>query len=282
MKILYVLIIVIVCFVLNLAAYYSSDSYRKFLKEFKWVEQNTIISKDEYDISVNYKDKVSNKENELNNIEWEITFISSKSKDEILKEKLEEKVAFIREQEREEKRRKEELKKRKEELEKRQNKVNRIIHKLEKKVNKKDELKKVKIPISNDVKNNVMSIYDKRVLKLFTEFNLVELKYHWKLLDVTSEYPDKYFEYYSMDLTLLFFPNKWYNEIKDIFSVESNWYNFMINEVDNFWDESFYVNLWENSADWDIRVIFKKNGKTFWFKVSKTEYSKVKNILKQL
>jgi len=262
MKILYVLVIVIVCFILNLAVYYSSDSYREFLKEFKWIEQNTIISKDEYDISVSYKDKVSNKENELNNREWEIIFISSKSKDEILKEKLEQKVAFIREQERDEKK----------------SKVLEIGNKL----NKKDELKKVKNPISNDVKNNVMSIYDKRVLKSFIEFNLVELKYHWELLDVTSEYPDKYFEYYSMDLTLLFFPNKWYNEIKDIFSVESNWYNFMINEVDNFWDESFYVNLWENFEDWYIRVIFKKNGKTFWFKVSKTAYSKVKNILKKL
>ena len=118
-------------------------------------------------------------------------------------------------------------------------------------------------------------IYEKLGKDIFTK-----LEEHSSLMDVTSEYPDKYFEYYSSNLTLYFFPTKNYNEVKEIFEIESDWDLFIINEVDNFWEESFYINLWEDYRDEFIRIILSKNDSIIWIKVSKNEYNSIKNIIK--
>lgn len=133
-------------------------------------------------------------------------------------------------------------------------------------------------------KNIEMKDYSKKFLNIFYEKfwedTFTMLEEHSSLMEVTSEYPDKYFEFYSPDLTLYFFPTKDYNEVKEIFEIESDWDLFIINEVDNFWDESFYINLWEDYRDDFIRIILSKNDSVIWIKVSKNEYDSIKNIIK--
>lgn len=124
------------------------------------------------------------------------------------------------------------------------------------------------------------SDYFKSFLKNFSNYNLTSLDITSPLMDVTNEYPDKYFEYYSPELTIYSFPTKNYDEVKEIFEIESNWDNFVTNEVDNFWEESFYINLWKNYKDDFVRIIFLKQNNVIWIKVSKNEYNSIKNIIK--
>jgi len=124
------------------------------------------------------------------------------------------------------------------------------------------------------------SDYFKSFLKNFSIYNLTSLDNDSPLMDVTDEYPDKYFEYYSPELTIYNFPTKNYNEVREVFEIESNWDNFTINEVDNFWEESFYINLWKDYKDNFIRIILLKENNVIWIKVSKNEYNSIKNIIK--
>jgi len=124
------------------------------------------------------------------------------------------------------------------------------------------------------------SDYFKTFLKNFSKYNLTSLDITSPLMDVTNEYPDKYFEYYSPELTIYNFPTKNYDEVREIFEIESNWNNFTINEVDNFWEESFYINLWKDYKDNFIRIILLKENNVIWIKVSKNEYNSIKNIIK--
>jgi hypothetical protein len=112
---------------------------------------------------------------------------------------------------------------------------------------------------------------------------LKELEINTSLFDITTEYPDNYIEYYSKWLTLYFFPTKTYNEIYDIFSVLEYELPFTLNPVNNFWDNSFYINLNEDINDNVIRLIISNKGIVFWLKIKKNEYNLVKeklNILK--
>jgi len=70
--------------------------------------------------------------------------------------------------------------------------------------------------------------------KLFSLYSLNKLEINSNLFDITDEYPDNYFEYYSKDLTLYFFPTKTYDEILDIFSVLDDELPFTLKEVNNF------------------------------------------------
>ena len=124
----------------------------------------------------------------------------------------------------------------------------------------------------------ILSKWEEKILSLFSAYELTELKSHWSLFDVTSEYPDNYFEYYTLDITLYFFSTKSYEKVREIFEVESG-DMFQINELDNFGDESFYINLGESYKDWDIRVVIVKDGIVFWLKISKNEYNNVKRLL---
>jgi len=263
MKALYVLIIAVVCFILNLVIYYISEDYRWFLSKIKWEKENNIILKDEY--KINEEELIKEKE-VLENVSQDVDY--SSDEDKLLEKKLSHKISFSDSND--------ELVLDKDNFDEKVTKENSNLE-------KNNNIQKIEVNnISSGENQFIMSEYDNMVLNLFKSFNLVKLEYHWDLLDVTWEYPDKYFEYYTMDLTLLFFPNKTYNDLKDIFDIESNWYNFMVNEIDNFWDESFYINLWDDYKDDYIRVIFTKNERVFWFKVSKSEYSRIKNILKKL
>lgn len=120
------------------------------------------------------------------------------------------------------------------------------------------------------------------ILSLFSIYKLNKLEVNSNLFDITDEYPDNYFEYYSKDLTLYFFPTKSYNDLLDIFNVLSKELPFSLSEINNFWDNSFYINLDKNIEDRFVRVIISNNGIVFWMKIKKTEYSLIKEKLNSL
>lgn len=114
------------------------------------------------------------------------------------------------------------------------------------------------------------------IINLFSIYDLKKLEINTNLFDLTDEYPDNYFEYYSKDLTLYIFPTKKYSDLHDIFSVLSSELPFDIKEINNFWDNSFYINLNSDIEDKYIRLVISNKGVVFWIKVKKTEYELVK------
>ncbi len=173
--------------------------------------------------------------------------------------------------------------------------IKQNINKVEK--NETNFVKKKKVVKSkseNDKKDNIKVEYkekvldisetkiEKEILKKFREYSLKKLELHPRLFDLTSEYPDDYIEYYSEYLTIYFFWNKPYSDIKDIFNVLSYELPFSINEVNNFWDKSFYINLKDEFKDDNIRFVFTYKTRTIGIKVNKKFYDMVKIKLQNL
>lgn len=127
-----------------------------------------------------------------------------------------------------------------------------------------------------------LSGVEKDILKLFEEYDLKLLSKHASLFDLTTEYPDEYFEYYSNDVVLYFFSTKSYSEVFDIFEVLAYELPYDINEVNNFWQSSFYLNLKEVYTDDFIRLVVQYKNKAFWLKINKDTYNEVKQILEPL
>lgn len=122
----------------------------------------------------------------------------------------------------------------------------------------------------------------KDVLSLFSLYDFKLLEVNSNLFDVTNEYPDNYIEYYSRELTIYFFTTKSYEEIYDIFDLLSSELPFKINEVNNFWDKSFYINLNEEINDNYIRLVISYKWISFWLKIKNNEYNLVKEKLNTL
>ncbi|MFK7779676.1 MAG: hypothetical protein QM490_00885 [Candidatus Gracilibacteria bacterium] len=120
------------------------------------------------------------------------------------------------------------------------------------------------------------------IINLFSIYNLSRLEMNSNLFDLTDEYPDNYFEYYSKDLTLYLFPTKTYTELNDIFSVLVDELPFTLNETNSFGDNSFYINLSENIEDRFVRIVISNKGVVFGLKIKKTEYNLVRDKLNSL
>ena len=117
-------------------------------------------------------------------------------------------------------------------------------------------------------------------MNLFTsEYVLKKIEVNSSLFELTWEYPDYYYEYYSKDLTLYLFPTRTYREVFDIFDYLSGNIPFTLNEINNFWDNSFYINLREDVEDNFVRLVISDDAVTFWLKIKKDEYNRVKNLL---
>lgn len=121
-----------------------------------------------------------------------------------------------------------------------------------------------------------------KLLDLFAKFSLKPIELTNNLFDLTQEYPDEYYEYYSKDLTLYFFDTKTYNEVFDIFEVLAYDLPFATNKVDNFWNSSFYINLNDDIKDNYIRLVINYKWVVFGLKIKKSEYNTIKESLLQL
>ena len=119
------------------------------------------------------------------------------------------------------------------------------------------------------------------ILNLFSEYDLKRLEVNANLFDLTNEYPDAYYEFYTPKLTLYFFTTKNYNEVYDIFSVLQYSLPFKINAANNFWDKSFYINFNDDVKD-AVRMVILHNWIVFWLKIHKDEYNKVRLKLQNL
>lgn len=118
-----------------------------------------------------------------------------------------------------------------------------------------------------------------KFLEVFDDYVLEELVTPWSLFGITTEYPDPYFEYYSSDLSVYVFPTKTYSEVRKIFDVLSYELPYTINEVNNFWQASFYINLENAYRDNTVRLILKHKNKAFWLKIKKDSYNAIKKLL---
>lgn len=120
------------------------------------------------------------------------------------------------------------------------------------------------------------------ILEGFSKYNFDEIELTTNLFDITNEYPDDYYEFYSKDLTLYFFDTKTYSEVKDIFDVLSYDVSFSVNEVDNFANASFYINLNEDIQDNYIRIVMNYKWVVVGLKIKRDQYTQVKQILESL
>jgi len=116
----------------------------------------------------------------------------------------------------------------------------------------------------------------------FKEYNLKKLDLHPRLFDLTSEYPDEYYEYYSEYITLYFFGTKAYDDILDIFKTLTYELPFTINETNTFWTKSFYINLKNDFQDDSVRVVFSYKNRIFGMKIKKSVYDNVKTKITKL
>lgn len=117
------------------------------------------------------------------------------------------------------------------------------------------------------------------ILDKFQKYSLKQLELNTNLFDLTNEYPDPYYEYYSKDVTLYFFPGNRYTQIHDVFEYLSKQHPYTINALDNFWTNSFYINLDPVIRDNYIRLVVSNKGIVFGLKVHTSRYEEIKNIL---
>lgn len=127
-----------------------------------------------------------------------------------------------------------------------------------------------------------LSDTSEEILKRFQEFWLQRLEKKSSLFSLTTEYPDEYFEYYVEWLNLYFFPTKWYYDIREIFDILSFELPYTLNQVNNFWERNFYINLKRGFEDNYIRVVILWKESVFGLKIEKSIYNEVKSILDSL
>lgn len=122
----------------------------------------------------------------------------------------------------------------------------------------------------------------REIIDIFSHYDFKQIELNTNLFDVTDEYPDSYYEYYSSNLTLYIFPTKSYQEIYDIFHLLEGELPFLINEVNNFWSHSFYINLKEDIDDNFIRMVIENKWVVFGLKIKKDDYNDVKQKILQI
>ena len=125
---------------------------------------------------------------------------------------------------------------------------------------------------------------EKRILSKFFSYDLERILVKQSLFDLTSEYPDDYFEYLGLDgdMILYLFWSREYESIREIFEVISYDMPYTLNEVNNFWEASFFINVDEEFNDDFIRFIIKSTNGVFWLKIKKDLYNDTKEILKNI
>lgn len=127
-----------------------------------------------------------------------------------------------------------------------------------------------------------LTVVEKDVLDIFFEndYWLYKILEKDDLLDIAWEYPDEYLQYGREWLDVYMLTTREFEEVSSIFSVLEYEMPFSINSVNNFWTQSFFINL--ERTDDKIRFIFEYREKVFWIKVRNASYERVKWILEKL
>lgn len=117
------------------------------------------------------------------------------------------------------------------------------------------------------------------ILDLFKDYDLKKVDVSVNLFDLTNEYPDSYYEFYSPKLTVYFFTSKNYSDLYDIFKVLELELPFKLNASNSFWERSFFINFNSDVNDSFVRLVIVNNWIVFWLKVDKNEYENIKQKL---
>lgn len=253
-KNIYIIFFILIWFVLNIFFYIFSSNYRYFLQSLKYDEVKDYKIDDQFKISIwDLDNKIENKNPEIDKENSIFAWLSNNFWEDNVKHTNDTNT--------------------KKQDTKKNNNIN-IKTNTDKSIN---EEKKVEyIDTREDIK---LTNVEKNILDSLKKYKLKKIDLHPRLFDLTWEYPDKYFEYYNEDINLYFFGNKLYSDMKDIFEVLTYELPFSINEVNNFWSKSFYINLNSWFEDSYVRVVLEKSNRIFWFKIKKDLYEKMKNNL---
>ncbi len=255
-NLIYVFLVFVLVFFLNLLLYIYVDGYRDFIKSLKyWDEQP------EYSARVDDSYNVNSIEEKLNSTEvsdfekWLLLDLwidsAEPSTDTLQDDKeilLEEKKETIAE------------------------KILRIKEKQEDSSSETEELPS----IWREAKLTQTSEY---IISSFISWGLEIQEREEKddLLDIAQEYPDEYIQYGNDYFDLYILSTRTYKEVDDIFSVLAPDMPFSLNKLNNFWARSFYINL--DRPDEKVRFIFEYNREVFGVKVKKPQFSEIKNII---
>lgn len=127
-----------------------------------------------------------------------------------------------------------------------------------------------------------LTVVEKDILDIFFEndYWLYKIIEKDDLLDIAWEYPDEYLQYGREWLDVYMLTTREFEEVSSIFGVLEYEMPFSINKVNNFWTQSFFINL--ERIDDKIRFIFEYKQKVFGIKVQKVNYERVKWILEKL
>ena len=110
-------------------------------------------------------------------------------------------------------------------------------------------------------------------------YNLESVNSEEYLFSVTPEYPDPFLQWYSSDVNFYTFPTKTYRDLFDIFDVLGFELPIYINEVNNFWEKSFFINMENGWEDWFVRIVFEYENEVFWLKIKNLHYNAIRDML---
>lgn len=128
-----------------------------------------------------------------------------------------------------------------------------------------------------------MTVEELQVLNALSEvFVLRESDELETLFGITDEYPDAYRQYSNAHMSLYMFSTKRYSAVKNIFEVLQFELPIEINEVNNIWDASFFINMESGFDDSIVRIVFEYQNYAFWLKIKKDNYNRTKEALDQL
>ncbi len=256
-KIIWTLSILIFIFLLNLWFYYFNNDYRFFIKKMKSSDEIVYIDEN-INITDNRKD-LSEKNNKIFEVKEDDKKLEEKNNlVDIWIKTIDEKWGFWFWKDYTEYKNEEIIK----------NDDESIIYE---KIKEKEEKKKI-----------IMSDIWREFLNQFYSYKLTKIEVHSSLFDITTEYPDDYIEYISSNLVFYYFPTKDYDSVLDIIEAISFDLPFSVNKLNNFYGESFYINLNKDISDNFVRIVLNYKNNVFWLKIKKDRYNDVKDILKKL
>ena len=127
-----------------------------------------------------------------------------------------------------------------------------------------------------------MTEIEKEFVQAFQTFDLKKLETHTNIFGITTEYPDAYHEWYSAGVSVYVLSTKSYTEVKNIFEALAFDLPYTLNVVNNFWTQSFFINLDAWYTDDFVRIVLEHENTAFWLKIRKDRYNESKGILDQL
>lgn len=126
------------------------------------------------------------------------------------------------------------------------------------------------------------TIVSEEIVSKFQEswFELLEKEERDDLLDVAREYPDDYIQYGNNNFDLYILSTRTYSQVENLFRVLEDEMPFTLNKTDSFWESSFFINL--DRPDQKVRFVFEYKWEVYWVKVRTPNYNAVRSVLNTL